>query len=279
MKKVVKVLLILSIAFVLIGAAVFGVGLFLNWDYITSSDYSSSGFEQKQYEHDTNGLTAISFNDINSAVKILPTSSDKVRVSCYESDKEHYYINKDADGTLIIERRDERKWFERISFWSLSDLFGGNKSTVIEIPSNVTLDNIDIETINGRIEVGDLKLKESLTAKTQNGEVVLKNVNAEDEVEAETTNGRITLSDIKAKSVIASAVNGRIDLASVNASKSLDFETVNGEISGSVVGDEEDFKISADTVLGKCNLSDKEYGIKMLTAGTVNGRIEIEFEE
>ena len=279
MKKVVKVLLILSIVFVIIGGAFFGVGLFLNWDNITSSDHSSSGFEQKQYEYDTKGLTAISFNDINSAVKIIATNSDKVRVSCYESEKEKYYINMNTDGTLIIERRDDRSWFEKIGIWSLSDIFSGNKNTVIEIPSNITLDNIEILTVNGEVEVSDLKLKEGLTAITSNGEVVIENVNAEYEVSAVTTNGRISLDDIKAKEIEASTLNGRISFTSLEASESLGFDTVNGEITGSIVGKQEDFKISTDTVIGKCNLKNKEYGIKKLSAGTVNGRIEIEFKE
>lgn len=95
---------------------------------------------------------------------------------------------------------------------------------------------------------------------------------------ASTTNENITVTSLSfAGSVTLDSNGGNILCERVGVGKAIGLTAKNGNISGTILGGWDDFSISCTIKKGECNLTDKEGGVKSLTADCNNGNINIAF--
>lgn len=141
---------------------------------------------------------------------------------------------------------------------------------------DVSLQYAEINSRNGYVSVRNGSFG-NLSVKTNNGYVALEEITAE-KVAANTDNGYVKLKNIVSDTVEADTDNGAISLSRVLGSV-LRFRSGNGSVNGSLIGKTEDYKITAKTQLGSCNLKDTESGERTLDVKTGCGEIKISFVE
>lgn len=152
------------------------------------------------------------------------------------------------------------------------------------------------DTENGEVLLADMAVQR-LEVDTENGQVELEHVQAAQQAEVDTENGQITLQEVAAPLLKMETENGMIQMKSVQASQSfqgktengfISFETLEspdillktsmGEISGSIRGNQADYRIITSKTMGENNLRSKSDGTKKLQATTDMGRIHITFD-
>ncbi|NMS89325.1 DUF4097 domain-containing protein [Clostridioides difficile] len=167
-------------------------------------------------------------------IEVFPSSDKQIHISYYESEKEYYMIDLSEKNRLSIKYITNKDW---------SDYIGGktsieNSTIKMWIP-NESLENLNLKTSNGDIEISQLSFLSSV--------------------------------DIKVN-------NGNIELKELDARNSIELETKNGNIGGTLTGSYDDFFISNYIKKGKSNLpNDKHNGSKKLTTYTNNGDILLSF--
>lgn len=232
---------------------------------------TNASYEQRQYEVSAADVEAIFVDDRNNGIMILPSQDDKIRITYYENEKEGYRI-EEKDGSLSIEYRDTRKWYEYIGI-SWSDM---SRDMTIELPAGYS-GTLKAETANGAISVSDVSAGE-LTVASSNGRITLENTVA-DEIHVKTSNGKIVTEEVGAKGKISlQTSNGAIVLGITEVGAGLTCKTSNGAIKGSVPGDLSDYSVTAQTSNGESNLPERyDGGEKTLQISTSNGAIQVEF--
>lgn len=291
-----------------------GIALVLSAWAMNGFDFSkleSTNWTQKNYDTTAEGITALSLDDLNNSIELLPSSDNSIHITYYESDKDIYTITN-QNGKIDMQYDDLRKWYEY--FFNFNINF---KKVTIELPAdyNGTLDlhttngsitandmtnllETRLSTTNGSIEVSGLTVNDNLVLKTNNGNVSIKDAFVSDDLELGTVNGRVTAENTSAGSADLHSVNGRVSaeklvgkefitmdstnadilLDMVDAQESIQCSTTNGKVSGTVVGSMNDYSILSHTTNGSNNLpNEKEGGSKELEVSTVNGSIKIEF--
>ncbi len=134
--------------------------------------------------------------------------------------------------------------------------------------------NVTLTTDNGVIAVDGFR-SQMLSLDTDNGYIRLDNVRAEG-LDFKVNNGAVKLGGVSAKTVLGSTQNGAITLDRLE-SESVTLKTDNGTISGSLVGNEADYRIETRVSNGSCNLNDKTDGEKQLYLRVGNGSIKLHF--
>ncbi len=140
----------------------------------------------------------------------------------------------------------------------------------------ISLENLSLTSQNGFISVKDGTFT-ALTVQTNNGFVSLDGVTA-NSVVAETDNGYVKLQDINAEIIDANTNNGMVKLSRV-VGQDIRLKSGNGSVSGSLLGIRDDYRITASTGLGSCNLSNTDTGLRILNVRTGCGSIDISFED
>lgn len=134
--------------------------------------------------------------------------------------------------------------------------------------------NVTLTTDNGVIAVDGFR-SQMLSLDTDNGYIRLDNVRAEG-LDFRVDNGAVKLGGVSAKTVLGSTQNGAITLDRLE-SENVTLKTDNGTISGSLVGNEADYRIETRVSNGSCNLNDKADGEKQLYLRVGNGSIRLHF--
>ncbi|KPI49789.1 hypothetical protein KW95_09980 [Clostridioides difficile] len=189
-------------------------------------------YEKKQYS--MLDIDNIEVDIKDRKIEIFPSSDKKIHISYYDSEKEYYMIDLFEKNRLSIKYITNKGW---------SDYIGGktsieNRTIKMWIP-NESLENLNLKTSNGDIEISQLSFLSSV--------------------------------DIKVS-------NGNIELKELDARNSIELETKNGNIGGTLTGSYDDFFISNYIKKGKSNLpNDKHNGSKKLTTYTNNGDILLDF--
>lgn len=154
-----KILMLAAILIVVVGAVMVIGAMALgktNLKEVAGLSYTMKTFEiQDQF-------TGISVEDTECRVRILHTEDDGCTVICSEKeDGSVYHTVMVTDGVLMIQRHDERQWFQRIGIF------------------------LDVETV-------DIYLPEK-----EYGQLVAHSVagsiQVAEELRAETTSGRVTI--------------------------------------------------------------------------------------
>ncbi len=295
MKTSVKIWIITAAALTLTGLLIFGgIMTVLGWDF---KKLSTSNLETNTYGI-TGEFESISVSCATADVCFLPSEDEKASVVCYERENEKHTV-RIADGTLLIERTDTRKWYEHIGI-----NFNTPKITVYlpegeygalsikattgdtNIPRCFGFESIDIAVSTGRVEcassaagavnikttTGDIRVFgiacSSLDLSVSTGRITAENIDSTGSVKIGVSTGGVKLSDVKCKSLSSTGNTGDITLESVIASEKLSVERSTGDVvlSGS---DAAEINIKTDTGDVRGTLLSEKVFIAKTDTGTV----------
>ena len=196
-----------------------------------------------------------------SDLRVMLATDGKCRVVCKRLEKFGCTAVVE-NGTLVVRETDERKWYERISF------FGGNTEAVIYLPEG------KYGTLGADSDVGEVYLESGFSftdidLHTDTGHITVKGADAET-VKVDTATGVITLVNVNCASVTVDSDTGIIKLIRVIATGEMNVESD----TGSVVLDSVDAPaISVETDTG--NVRGTILTPKTFTAESDTGRVNV----
>ena len=300
---------IIAATLLLVGLVVFGVG-FAMTGFNLSKLSTEAEFIEKSFVSPS-GVSGIVIEDSNIAVKIIASPDDKVHVTYFENDKEFYEISQSKSGTLVITKKNDRKWYDyifnlRFQSVHLTVAVPGNFSGDLSVKSsNSPIDasdikaaNILLDSSNARITASNVSVSAKFKASTSNGAITLSKVTALGDIVCDSSSGGITLDQVEGNTietdtsnqdvVLTSVVsNDRIAIKTSNASiafndiqfkTGLDCYTSNGVVKGSLLGKLSDYTITSKTSNRKNDLPENQSGgAKTLVIETSNAPIVIGF--
>ena len=257
MSKKTKIWLIIAFSLILVGCITFGgVMTVLKWDF---TKLSTVKYETNDYEIIENYKNISVITDTADIV-FKVSENQKASVVCYEQQNLKHSVAV-KDGTLVIEVKDTRKWYEHIGI-----VFIKPKITVyipqgeygilsitsstgdIKIPKDFKFESIDIsentgditnyasatelikmKTTTGNISIEDINTN-ALDLSVSTGNVTVSDITCESDVKIHVSTGKTKMTDTKCKNVISSGSTGDISLKNVIATKKLSIERSTGDV-------------------------------------------------
>ena len=249
--------MILAASLVLIGCLIFvGVMTMLKWDF---KKLSTEKYETNEYTFES-GCQNISIKADTAKIEIFPADGDVTSVVCYEQSKLKHSVSV-VDGTLFIEFKDTRKWYEMIgvSFSSpqitvalpraeYGALSIQSHTGKVEIAKDLVFESISVSQSTGDV-FNYASAKGGMTIKTTTGDILVKDVNAgslelsvttgtviasgiacEGEGHVTVTTGRTFLTDVKCRAFTTSGDTGSIELKNVVVDALLSVERSTGDV-------------------------------------------------
>ncbi|MCI8387657.1 MAG: DUF4097 domain-containing protein [Clostridiales bacterium] len=267
------------------------------------ADVTASGFTQNRYTFPADINRALDIDVDNCDVVIATSDSESIVIDVFENDELTYNFST-SDNTLMIRdttKAGEEKYLNLLGFKiSLGTEKKQNVYTglamIIYLPEGFN-GEIELETSNGDVKLGNLKLTESLNIDTTSGNVELSNIEAYD-IRVKTSDGRLTFNNLSAIEITAATSNGRavvnettskrLEVTTTNAAidftrlfgEKFTFRTNNGDISGSILGQELLFSIITETDRSAFpKTSENDRAQYKLDAKTSGGDINVRFVE
>lgn len=257
MKKSTLVTIIVASSLILAGSLIFcTVMSILKWDF---TKLSTTKFETNDH------VIAEDFNSIcidtdTADIEFLISDNDKTSVVCHEHEGEGHAVAV-KDGTLTIELKDTRKWYEHIGI-----NFGSTKITVylpeseytsllinmdtsdVKIPNDFMFESINIsgstgdvtclasaqefikiKTSTGNIELEGISAHE-LDLSVTTGDIKLSDIECDGDIEIKVSTGKSRIEDVKCKSLISEGDTGDIHLINVVATEIFSIERSTGDV-------------------------------------------------
>ena len=200
-----KTALLLLIATLLLIAAlvIFGITMSMfKWDF---KKLSTEKYETNTHEiSDT--VNAVILNTSTADIFFAPSEDGVLRIECYENAKEKHAVSVE-DGTLKIERENEKNWFDYIGF-----SFASPKIKVYLPASEYDALRIDADTSDVEISEG-LSIK-SIDISVSTGDVFCYS-SASETIRIETSTGDISLENVLANNLDLTVSTGRISATDV----------------------------------------------------------------
>lgn len=210
------------------------------------------------YEDDKiTGIDSIKVKISNAKIIINQSNDDDfgVIVNLY-SVSEDPTISTD-NGILSVEKNED--FGINIMNWNFGAIFNGDSDEVIiSIPKGIALDNISLNTNNGRIEINYITA-DTLKADTSNGAIELKNCSVNKDTSLTTNNGQISISGLFNDTIYAKTSNGKIIGDGTFEGKTT-FKTSNGAISFKNNLQRSECNIYADTSNGSIKVNNSKVG-------------------
>lgn len=233
-------------------------------------------------------------------VRFLPSTDGGCQVICTEGDKIRHTVGVE-NGTLTVQRIDERKWYEHIGiYWGrmqivvylpaeeygslfvrslsgdieLSEPFAFGEVQIENTSGNVrytapTKESISIKTVSGDIYVGGTSAKRCDVSSTS-GDIQIASVSCDTALNARTVSGGIELSDTYTGGSTVRSTSGHIVLSNVISFGELHLESVSGDI---ILKKSDAASLWIKTTSGNVNgslLTDKSF-----VTDTVSGYIDV----
>ena len=253
--------------------------------------FAGSSFEKKLYTS-TQAVSNLEIIDRNTPVTITAVDANQPLTITYYENKANTYTLEKVDNQLTVTKQKPKYWWFHFSWVH----FNKNTEIIAQVPTNqlqslnvqtsngpIAVDGLELtdatfKSSNGKIMLQDLKASQTISSQTSNGKLTLRNIQA-DKIESHTSNGKIELADLAFSTGTFETSNGKVAFDKLDATDSLNLKSSNGKITGSLVGNQKDFKIKAKTSNGKNNLVDSMNGEKELNIRTSNGTIDVQFTE
>lgn len=242
-------------------------GLLISFVALATLDFNF--FEMSTMEPRTNTYTlAEGFSNIKvwgaeCDVRLLPSGDGACTVLCNETDRITHTVTV-KNGTLTIERTDNRKWFEHIGFtWN----YWGPIEVTVYLPERAYKD-LDIRTVSGDVEIpdgfsfsraevdgtsgdvsftaeveGDLFLKtvsggirvgrtapETLTVESTSGKVIVDSAEVRTAFSCKTISGTQEISNLTCQNATVYSTSGSVLASDLIASDSIRMENVSGSL-------------------------------------------------
>ncbi len=252
-----KTWLIIAIALIVIGCAIFGGAMtMLKWDF---SKLSTVKYETN--EHRIAGTyTNISIVADTADIAFVISENAETTVICHEQVTARHAVTV-ADGTLSVAVENSKKWYEHIGI-----NFGTPTVTVyiprgeyasisirsstgdVTIPKDFTFESIDILESTGNVTSGasasgSVKIRtstgnisvENITAaalelSVSTGKVTVTNTTCENDVTVTVSTGKANLSGIRCKNVSSTGNTGDISLQDVIATEQFSITRSTGDV-------------------------------------------------
>ena len=258
MKKSTKIMLIVSIACVFSGLALFAAAMtMIHWDL---SELSNVRFETNTYDV-TQSFDDLLINAKTDDISFILSDDKSCTVVCYEQENMKHTV-KVKDNTLEISVNDTREWYEHIGIF----MFDSPKTTIylpkeryasllidsatgnIVIPKDLTFNSIDISGSTGsvrcdassegltkiRLSTGDIKVScvssGEMDLTTSTGKIFMESVSSEGSITIGVSTGRTILTDVSCKSLEHKSSTGDISLKDVFSSELLHIKTSTGDV-------------------------------------------------
>lgn len=257
MNTSIKVWLIIGASLVTFGLIVFVIAMAVNdWDF---SKLGTVKYETNTYEIGGE-FDKISIDASTEKIQFVPSEDESCRVVCYEAEKVKHSASV-QDGTLMIERVDTRKWYDRIGIWlktpeitvylprsEYASLSIDTSTGDIDVPQDFSFENVEIDgstsdvvcsaavskgikikTSTGKIKVeGGMPETISLTVETGNVEV--SGVKVGENIKIKTSTGGIKLDNVTCKNITAENSTGHITISNVVASGNVSIQSSTGNV-------------------------------------------------
>ncbi len=302
---------IVATSLMLLGAIIFCGAMTMNsWNFMK---LSTNEYETNNYEINED-FKSISINTKVSNIKFAPSEDSKCSVVCFEEKNMKHSVTVN-DGTLLIELKDERKWYERIGIGfefpmvtvflpkgEYNDLLVETATGDVEIAKDFKFNSMDISMTTGDIKnyasvtnalkvtttTGKINLEKisagSIDLSLSTGNVTASDITVEGNIKTSQTTGKLNLTNVSCMDIISNATTGDISLHNVIAMGNFRINRETGDVNLEQ-SDASEIYIRTETgdVKGSL-LSDKvfivntETGRKVLPNTITGGRCEIKTE-
>lgn len=278
MKKSTKIALLTAAVLIAAGLVISAASLIkIGKDF---TKINTMKYETKTYDI-TEHFSDIRVNEISGDLKLMKSSDGSCRAVCRDSDKIFHAVGVD-NGTLVIEQRDGRKWYEHIGIFLFSEDLGID----VYLP-DAEYERLKVKTVSGDVEIGkELSFGDAEIVTTSGdvngifsatGRVSVSAVSGDADIggfdcletEISTTSGDIEVSGIKCNSFKARTTSGEVDISGSEC-RSLRVNTTSGDADfyDVIVSD----TFSAESVSGEITLERCDGGSLWLK--TVSGDVE-----
>jgi len=254
MKKIIKIMLFLTLSFIILCVAFACFLLAVNdWDY---NKAFFDRIESVTYDFDED-FDSISINSATEDIKFLESESDRCKVICDETEKEKFTVTV-TDGCLSIQKYNGGKWYDNISLFSF-----GNRSVKVYLPENdynslkinedtgnVTVPSdfvfgeIDITSSTGNVDCGTSS-SGRIGIKTSTGDICLKKLSAK-EIDLSVSTGCVALTSVSCSSFNSTGDTGSISFSDSVVKEKITVERSTGDISFKH-SDASEIEITTDT--------------------------------
>lgn len=213
---------LLRVGALLVVAGVLLVLIVSRMDNLIHGEEKHMTLVQKTHEVQE-AFTGIHVEDVDCAVRILPSADGMCRVVCHDRVDGTVYHTVDAqDGELKITRHDTRKWYQ---FFDVS-----LESAAVEVylPEHAYRE-LAISTASGSVEVNRGFTFERVSLHSSSGSIRMLS-DAHEELKAESTSGRVTVSSTRCGKANVKTTSGSIELNDVIAETELSIHTTSGSV-------------------------------------------------
>lgn len=233
---------------------------------------ASSGREGKdrQYATEAAGIETIRVVAQNKEIQFVAEDTDGIAVDYRDEADQQYQFSREG-GVLTVSNQDGRLNGSFPGF-TLGD--AGDRIT-LHLPADYSGEVI-VKTSDSAIAVAGFQKLNSFRCETDNAAIRMADVSAR-LLAFDTSNAGISLQNVTAsESLTATTQNAGISLTRIT-SPGIYLHSENALIGGTIVGDEEDYTIQAETSNGACNLKNRSGGDKKLFVQTSNAIIDLRF--
>ncbi len=213
---------LLRVGALLMVAGVLLVLIVSRMDNLIHGEEKNMTLVQKTHEVQE-AFTGIHVEDVDCAVRILPSADGMCKVVCHDRVDGTVYHTVDAQGgELKITRHDTRKWYQ---FFDVS-----LESAAVEVylPEHAYRE-LAISTASGSVEVDRGFTFERVSLHSSSGSIRMLS-DAHEELKAESTSGRVTVSSTRCGKANVKTTSGSIELNDVIAETELSIHTTSGSV-------------------------------------------------
>ena len=300
MKKALLIILIVAICLLVVGGAVFAIGMQrIGWDFTALSG--------KEYDTDIVSFHADEVSDIvvevnTEDVILLTSEEDEIEIECFIVKNKKGEVLRQAipilaDGVLSVKAEGKK--------YSFMNFFGSTKApkVVVKIPAeksialsvkvttgNVTLgeegkerrySSLKVGASTGNVTLLGRTLTETLTIGVSTGNVKVKGevvCNGDAEISASTGNIKISAT-LSAAKITLKTSTGDVESTAPLTSDNIYVHTSTGEVELTLSGRKEDYTYTYETSTGDSNYPNFSLGERKLEVHTSTGDIELTFRE
>ena len=288
MNKLTKNALRMAAIFIPLGFLLIIVGLFTGARrgvYIESGKIVLDANKDYNYEnYDISDVKNISVDISNAKIVLKESTTNNFGVVVNLTSMAEDPTVSVENNTIKIEKNG--KYGFNIFSWDFGSIFDGSSNEVVlYIPKGALLNEVTLNTNNGRIEISDLNAN-VLKADTSNGAITTDDVVISSNTSLTTSNGEVDISGTFSDTTYVKTSNGKIIGDGTFKGKTT-VKTSNGSISFRNSIKRSDCNIITDTSNGSIRINDSKVGddfkenngaSNSIDLDTSNGGISINFE-
>lgn len=228
--------------------------------------------EDRQYVTKADGIDTIRVGAQNKEVHFVAEDTDGITVDYRDEAGQQYEFLREG-GVLTVSNQDGRL-NDSLPGFTLGD---AASRITLHLPADYSGEVI-VKTTNSAIAASGFQKLDSFRCETSNAAIRMSDFSAR-LLAFDTGNAGISLQNVAAsESLTATTRNAAISLERIS-SPGIYLHSENALIRGTILGDEEDYEIQAETDNGTCNLKNRSGGSKKLFVQTSNAIIDLRFEQ